>query len=110
MRHKKMSKFSPIGARVLLKLIEVETKTAGGILLPDSVVEGEAALQQDAEIVDMGSVAFQHEVGGIMTDYPDKPKVGDKVRIIKYTGDPFEMEGGKYRIVNDCDILAVSKQ
>ena len=105
-----MSRFNPIGTRVLLKLIEVETKTAGGILLPESAVDKEAAMQQDAIIEAMGSVAFQHEVGGIMTDYPDKPKVGDKVRIIKYVGDPFEMEGGKYRIVNDCDILAVSKQ
>lgn len=105
-----MSKFNPIGTRVLLKLIEVETKTAGGILLPDSAVDKETALQQDAIIEAMGSVAFQHEVGGVMTDYPDKPKVGDKVRIIKYVGDPFEMEGGKFRIVNDCDILAVSKQ
>lgn len=105
-----MSRFNPIGTRVLLKLIEVETKTAGGILLPESSVEKEAAMQQDAIIEAMGSVAFQHEVGGVMTDYPDKPKVGDKVRIIKYVGDPFEMEGGKFRIVNDCDILAVSKQ
>lgn len=107
---RKMSEFNPIGARVLLKLIEVETKTAGGILLPDSVTDKEAALQQDATIVSMGSVAFQHEVGGFMMDYPDKPRVGDKVRIIKYAGDPFVMDGGKYRIVNDCDILAVSKQ
>lgn len=102
--------FSPLGCRVILKLIEVETKTQGGIFLPDSAIEKDKALQQDAFIVAMGAVAFQHEVGGKLVDYPDKPKVGDKVRIVKYTGDPFIEEGESYRIVNDCDILAVSKQ
>lgn len=100
--------FSPLGCRVLLKLIEVENKTQGGIYLPDSTVDKDKAMQQDAYIVGMGALAFQHEVGGKLIDYPDKPKVGDKVRIVKYVGDPFVEEGESYRIVNDCDILAVS--
>lgn len=100
--------FNPLGCRVLLKLIEVENKTQGGIYLPDSAVDKDKAMQQDAYIVGMGALAFQHEVGGKLIDYPDKPKVGDKVRIVKYVGDPFVEDGESYRIVNDCDILAVS--
>ena len=105
-----MTEFSPLGCRVLLKLIEVENKTSGGIFLPDSAIEKDKAMQQDAYIVAMGAVAFQHEVGGKLQDYPDKPKVGDKVRIVKYVGDPFVVDNETFRIVNDCDILAVSNK
>lgn len=102
--------FIPLGYRVLLKPIEVEAKTSGGIILTDTAVEKDKARQQSAVIVAMGSVAFQHEVNGIMEDYPDKPKVGDKVRIIKYVGDNFLGDDGEnYRLVNDRDILAVNK-
>lgn len=99
--------YLPLGARVLLKPLEVEEKTAGGIFLPDSALEKESAMVQDAEIVAMGKLAFMHEVGGKLEVYPDKPKVGDKVRIIKYVGDAFNINGEKFRLVNDCDILAV---
>lgn len=104
-----ISDYLPLGCRVLLKPLEVEEKTSGGIFLPDNAVDKENAMVQDAEIIGMGALAFYHEVGGKMEQYPDKPKVGDKVRIIKYVGDAFIEDGVKYRIVNDCDILAVKK-
>lgn len=101
--------YRPLGCRVLLKPLETSEKTTGGIFLPDSAVDKENAMVQDAEIISMGALAFYHEVGGKMEQYPDMPKVGDKVRIIKYVGDAFIDNGTKYRIVNDCDILAVKK-
>ena len=104
-----MNSYLPLGCRVLLKPLEVEEKTSGGIFLPDSAKDKESAMVQDAEIVAMGALAFWHEVGGKMVEYPDKPKVGDMVRIIKYVGDVFVVDEEKYRIVNDCDILAVKQ-
>lgn len=101
--------YLPLGARVLLKPLEVEEKTSGGIFLPDSAVERENAMVQDAEIVAMGALAFMHEVGAKLEVMPDKPKIGDKVRIIKYVGDVFTIDGEKYRLVNDCDVLAVKQ-
>jgi len=102
--------FRPLGNRVLIKPLEVEEKTSGGIFLPDSAIDRDIASQQDAEIVDMGALAFTHEVGGQLVEYPDKPKVGDKVRIIKYVGDVFVgVDGEKYRLLNDVDILANKK-
>lgn len=104
-----MVDFEPLGQRVLLKPLEVQKKTSGGIYLPDSAIDKEEASVQDAEIISMGKLAFCHEVGGKMEEYPDKPKVGDMVRIIKYVGDVFYVDGERYRLVNDCDILAVKK-
>lgn len=101
--------YLPLGCRVLLKPSEVEDKTSGGIFLPDSALEKENAMVQDAEIVAMGALAFMHEVGGKMEVMPDKPKVGDMVRIVKYVGDVFTIDGERFRLVNDCDILAVKK-
>ena len=102
-------KYLPLGARVLVKPVETEQKTTGGIYLPDSVIDKESAMVQDAEIKAMGKLAFQYELGGKMVDYPDKPKVGDMVRIIKYVGDAFVIDGEKMRLVNDSDILAVKQ-
>lgn len=101
--------FLPLGTRVIVKPLEVEQKTSGGIFLPDSAVDKEAAMVQDAEIIAMGKMAFQYEIGGKMEDYPDKPKVGDMVRIVKFVGDAFMIDGIKYRLINDCDILAVKQ-
>lgn len=99
--------FKPLGQRVLIKPLEVEEKTSGGIFLPDSAIDRDKIMQQDAVIVDMGVLAFTYEHEGKFIDYPDKPKVGDKVRIIKYVGDIFVGEDGeKYRLLNDVDILA----
>lgn len=99
--------YKPLGRRILLKPLEVEEKTSGGIFLPDSVTDKESAMVQDADIIAMGDLAFMYECGGKMVEYPDKPKAGDRVRIIKYVGDVFVADGEKYRIVNDDDVLAV---
>lgn len=104
-----MIRYNPLGSRVLLKPLEVEEKTAGGIFLPDSALEKENAMIQEAEIVAMGKMAFLYEIGGKWEEYPDKPKVGDIVRIVKYVGDAFNIDGEKYRLVNDCDILAIKQ-
>lgn len=102
-------KYLPLGARVLVKPLEVEQKTSGGIFLPESALEKESAMMQDAIVIAMGKMAFQYELGGKMEDYPDKPKVGDMVRIIKYVGDAFNIEGESYRLINDCDVLAIKQ-
>lgn len=98
--------YKPLGSRVLVKPLEVEEKTAGGIFLPDSAIEKDRAVQQDAIIIAMGALAFKHELGGKLIDYPDKPKVGDEVRIVKYVGDVF-IDDDRYRLINDVDILAI---
>lgn len=99
----------PLGNRILLKPIEVENKTSGGIILPDTALEKHKARQQEAIVVDMGVMAFQLEVGGILQYTADKPKIGDKVRVIKYVGDTFVGDDGlEYKLINDQDILAIT--
>lgn len=101
--------FKPLGNRVLLKPLEVEAKTGGGIILPDSALEKTKARQQEAIIVAMGAAAFTYEVGGMLQEAADKPKPGDKVRIIKYVGDVFVGDDGEdYKLVNDQDVLAIN--
>lgn len=101
----------PLGCRVLIKPIQAETKTQGGILLPDSAIDAEKARQQDAYIIAIGADSFMREVGGHLEAFPDKPKIGDKVRIIKYMGDSLiGKDGEEYRLLNDLDILATIKE
>ncbi len=97
-----MAKIQPLGERVLLKVLEAESKTKGGIVLPDTAKEK----PQEGEIVAVGK-------GRISEDGTVKPlevKVGDRVLFAKYSGtDVTTKEGEEYLIVKEEDILALIK-
>ncbi len=91
----------PLGDRVIIKLVEVEEKTAGGILLPDKAKERPT----EAEVVAVGT-------GRILNDGQKVPmdvKVGDRIVISKYAGTEFKVDDTDYLILREDDILAVKE-
>lgn len=80
----------PIGERLLIKPIEEELKSAGGIVLPEKAKEK----SQKAEVVEIGS---SDEIS---------VKVGDKVIFAKYSGNEIKIDDKDYVIIDWSDILA----
>ncbi len=94
-----MSNFKPLHDRVLVKRLPSEEKTAGGIIIPDSVQEK----PQQGEIVAAGSGSRRAD-GNID---PLGVKVGDKILFGKYAGSEVKMQGVEYIIMKESDILGV---
>jgi chaperonin GroES len=91
----------PLGDRVLIKPMEAEEKTKGGIVLPDTAKEK----PQRGEIVAVGK-------GKILENGEVKAldvKVGDKVLYGKYSGTEITYDEEEYLIVREDDILAIIK-
>ena len=86
----------PLGARVLIKKVEAEEKSQGGILLTSSAKEK----PQIAEVM---------AVGPGTKDEPMELKVGDKVVFAKYAGTDIKFEGNEYTLMNQEDVLATIK-
>jgi len=91
-------KLRPLGDRVVIKALETEETTKGGIVLPSSAKEK----PQMAEVVAVGP-------GGIVDGKEVKMevKVGDKVIYSKYAGTEVKLDDEEYIIVRQSDILAV---
>ena len=87
----------PLGARVLIKKLEAEEKTSGGIILTSSAKEK----PQMAEVL---------EVGPGTKDEAMELRVGDKVIFAKYAGTDVKFDGEEYTLMNQSDILATVKQ
>ncbi len=92
-------KLKPLYDRVVVKKIEIENATPGGIILPDSAKEE----SQFAEVVAVGEGKLL-ENGQIV---PLKVKEGQKVLISKYAGSDVEINGEEYTILKEEDILAI---
>ncbi len=91
-------KLVPLADRVVLKQLEAEEKTKGGIILPESGKEK----PQQAEVVAVGP-------GGVVDGKEIKMevKVGDQVIYSKYAGTDVKLDDEEYIIVKQNDILAV---
>lgn len=94
-----MQKIRPLHDRVVVKRVEEERKSAGGIVIPDSA----------AEKPDQGEVTA---VGpGKRTDdgklQPMDLKVGDRVLFGKYSGTTVKIEGDEYLVMREDDIMGV---
>lgn len=83
-------KLEPLGSRVLIRPLEQESKTASGLLLPETAKEK----PQTGEVVAIGD------------DEEIKLKVGDKVLFAKYSGTEFKLEGVDYLLFEASDVLA----
>jgi chaperonin GroES len=94
-----MASFKPLHDRVLVKRVPSEEKTAGGIIIPDSVQEK----PQQGEVVAAGSGARRPD-GGIE---PLGVKVGDRILFGKYAGTEVKIQGVDYLIMKESDILGV---
>jgi chaperonin GroES len=89
----------PLADRVVVKKLEAEEKTAGGIVLPDTAKEK----PQQGEVLSVGPGKVD-EKGNRQ---PMELKVGDKVLFAKYSGTEVKIEGVEYLILPERDILAV---
>jgi chaperonin GroES len=83
-------KIEPLGARVVIKPLEQETKTASGLFIPESAKEK----PQTGQVVAVGD------------DEDIKLKVGDRILFAKYTGTEFKLDGQDYLLMEYSDILA----
>ena len=89
----------PLGNRVLVERVEAETKTAGGLFLPDTAKEK----PQEAIVRAIGTGGRDKD-GNII---PFNVAVNDKVLITKYGGTEVTFNGVTYTILSEFDILAV---
>lgn len=91
-------KLIPLGDRVVLKQLEAEETTKGGIILTSSAQEK----PQEAEVVAVGP-------GGVVDgkEVTMHVNVGDKVIYSKYAGNEVKIDGEEYKIVRQDDILAI---
>jgi chaperonin GroES len=89
----------PLQDRLLVKRLEEETKTAGGILIPETAKEK----PQRGEIIAVGN-GKKTEEGKVL---PLDVKKGDKVLFGKYAGTEIKVDGEELLIMREDDILAV---
>ena len=91
-------KLVPLGDKIVLKQLEAEEITKSGIVLPGQAKEK----PQEAEVIAVGP-------GGNIDgkEVTMQVKVGDKVIYSKYAGTDVELEGEKYIVVKQSDILAI---
>lgn len=91
--------FRPLHDRVLVRRIEADTKTAGGIIIPDSAQEKPS----EGEIVSVGSGAKAED--GTVT--PLDVKAGDRVLFGKWSGTEIKLDGEDLLIMKESDIMGV---
>jgi chaperonin GroES len=96
------TKIRPLQDRVLLKRVQEEQKTKGGIIIPDTAkekpVEGEVVAVGNGKVLDDGTVRAL----GV--------KAGDRVLFGKYSGTEIKLDGEEHLIVREDDILGVVAQ
>ncbi len=90
----------PLQDRVLVKRLAEETKTAGGIIIPDNHKEKPA----QGEIIAVGT-GYRNQNDG--TVRPLDVKKGDKVLFGKYSGTEIKIDGKDYLIMKEDDILGI---
>ncbi len=92
-------KIRPLNDRILVKRLEGEEKTAGGIIIPDSAKEKPA----EGEVVAVGPGKMNDKGQRAAMDV----KVGDRVLFSKYGGTDVKYDGEDYLIMREDDILGV---
>jgi chaperonin GroES len=91
--------FKPLGARVLIETMEQEEVTAGGIILPETAKEK----PQQGKVLAAGPGDRNEKGERIAMDV----KVGDVILFAKYSGTEIKMDGKKYLIMRESDILGI---
>jgi chaperonin GroES len=92
-------KLKPLGDRIVVKVLNQEETTKGGIVLPDTAKEK----PQEGEVVAVGS-------GKVLDNgqkLPLEVKTGDKVLFSKYGGTEVKVEGDEFLILSERDVLAI---
>ena len=93
------SKFRPLHDRVVVKRIDAELKTKGGIIIPDSAQEKPS----QGEVIAVGP-GGRDEAGKLT---PIDLKVGDRVLFGKWSGTEVKLDGEEFLIMKESDIMGV---
>jgi chaperonin GroES len=91
--------FRPLGDRVLVKRVEEETKTKGGIIIPDTAKEK----PQEGEVVAVGPGARDEDGERIAMDL----KIGDRILFGKWSGTEVKIDGDDLLIMKESDVMGV---
>ena len=91
--------FRPLHDRVLVRRIDAEEKTTGGIIIPDTAREK----PQEGEVVAAGP-GGRNEQGQLV---PIDVRAGDRVLFAKWSGTEVKIEGEEYLIMKESDLLGV---
>ena len=92
-------KFRPLHDRVVVKRLEEDTKTAGGIIIPDTAKEK----PQQGKVISVGTGKLDKD-GKLI---PFNVKAGDLVLMPKYGGTEVKIDGEEYLIMRESDIFAI---
>jgi chaperonin GroES len=95
-------RFRPLHDRVVVRRIDAEEKTAGGIIIPDTAKEK----PQQGEVIAVGP-GGRDETGKLI---PIDLKVGDHVLFGKWSGTEVKLEGVEYLIMKESDIMGVLEE
>lgn len=97
---------TPTGYRILISVAEVEERTKGGIIKPDSLKTKEETASIVGRVIKMGPDCYSDP-----DRFPSGPycKEGDLVMIRAYAGTRFKIDGKEYRIINDDTIESTLK-
>ncbi|KYF61902.1 MULTISPECIES: co-chaperone GroES [Sorangium] len=91
----------PLQDRIVVKRVESETKTKGGIIIPDAAkekpIEGRVVAVGNGKVLKDGKVR------------PLEVKVGDKVLFGKYSGTEVKLDGEEHVLLREDDVLAVTE-
>jgi chaperonin GroES len=91
--------FTPLHDRVLVRRLEGEEKTAGGLIIPDSAKEKPA----EGEVIAVGAGARDEDGDRIAMDV----KVGDRILFGKWSGTEIKLDGEDLLIMKESDILGI---
>jgi chaperonin GroES len=94
-----MTKFRPLGDRVLVKRIKEEERTKGGIVIPDTAKEK----PQEGKVIAVGK--GKHGDDGKLI--PLEVRSGDKILFGKYSGSEVKLDGEEHMIMREEDILGI---
>ena len=94
-----MAQFRPLHDRVLVRRIEAEEKTAGGIIIPDTAKEK----PQEGEVVAVGPGARAEDGTVTALDV----KAGDRILFGKWSGTEVRIDGEELLIMKESDILGI---
>jgi chaperonin GroES len=92
-------KLKPLQDRILVQRVEEETKTKGGIIIPDTAKEKPA----EGKVIAVGS----GKIGDDGKRIPLELKKGDRVLFGKYSGSEVKVDGEEYLIMREDDVLGI---
>ena len=92
-------KFRPLHDRVVVRRLEQESKSRGGVIIPDTVKEK----PQEGEIIAVGPGA-RNDKGTIV---PLSVKAGDRVLFAKWSGNEIKMDGEELLVMKESDLLGI---